>query len=83
MSDGWESLSPALNARAAPDDLDFIYGKLFKSPEGQKVLAHMRSITIEQPVFVPGEDPSYGYCRAGMCELVRMIERRVEKSNNV
>lgn len=83
MSDGWASLSPALSARASPDDLDFIYGKLFKSAEGQKVLAHMRSITIEQPVFVPGEDPSFGYSRAGMCELVRMIERRVERSNNV
>lgn len=83
MNDGWEGLSLAFNQSAEVDELDILYGKVFKSSEGQRVLAHMRSMTIEQPVFVPGEDPSFGYLRSGMCEMVRMIEKRVEKSNNV
>lgn len=83
MNDGWEGLSLASNQSAEVDELDILYGKVFKSSEGQRVLAHMRSMTIEQPVFVPGEDPSFGYLRSGMCEMVRMIEKRVEKSNNV
>lgn len=83
MADGWEGLSLAFNVSAEVDEIDLLYGKVFKSSEGQRVLAHMRSTTIEQPVFVPGEDPSFGYVRSGMCELVRMIEKRVERSNNV
>jgi hypothetical protein len=80
--DGWEGLSPAVMVAKGVDDLDLLFGRVFKSPEGQRVLAHLRQATIEQPVFIPGEDPSYGYSRAGMCELVRMIEKRVERSND-
>lgn len=81
-ADGWEGLSPALQMRPKADEIDILFGKVFKSSEGQRVLAHLRNMTIEQPVFIPGEDPSYGYARAGMCELVRMIQKRVERSNN-
>jgi hypothetical protein len=81
--DGWEGLSPAVMVAKGADDLDIaVWQSVFKSPEGQRVLAHLRQATIEQPVFIPGEDPSYGYSRAGMCELVRMIEKRVERSND-
>jgi hypothetical protein len=80
--DGWEGLSPAVMVAKGADDLDILFGKVFKTLEGQRVIAHLRHATIEQPVFIPGEDPSYGYSRAGMCELVRMIEKRVERSND-
>jgi hypothetical protein len=80
---GWESLMPGLIERPKADDLDILYGKVFKSPEGQKVLSHLRQITIERPSWSPGEDPSLGFARSGMEEIVRMIEKRVERSNNV
>ncbi len=81
-TEGWEGLSPALQLRPKADEMDILFGKVFKTSEGQRVLAYLRHMTIEQPVFVPGEDPSFGYARAGMCELVRTIQKRVERSDN-
>jgi hypothetical protein len=83
LKEGWEGLNPAQNNTPKVDEIDLLYGKVFKSAEGQKVLSHLRSITIEQPSWHPGEDASYGYAREGMTELVRKIEKRVENSNNV
>lgn len=84
MIEGWEGLNPAFSDERKPEinDLDLLYGKCFKSAEGQKVLAHLRHITIEQPTWTPGEDASYGYVRTGMAEIVRMIEKRVNRSND-
>jgi len=81
-AEGWDSLEPAFAQPIKADDLDIIYGRVFKSEEGQKVLHHLRQITIEQPSWNPGEDASYGYVRTGMAEIVRLIEKRVQRSNN-
>ena len=81
--EGWAGLSPALAEMPKAEDIDIIYGKVFKSAEGQKVISHLRNMTIEQPTWYPGEDPSFGHAREGMAELVRMIEKRIERSNNV
>lgn len=80
--EGWDSLIPAEAAKPEADDLDILYGKVFKTSEGQKVLSHLRQITIEQSSWIPGEDASFGYVRTGMAEMVRMIEKRVGRSNN-
>jgi hypothetical protein len=80
MSDGWDALSGNVDPKQI-DELTFLYGKVFKTSEGQRVLAHLRQMTVDQPVFVAGEDPSFGYVRAGRCEIVRTIEKRVEQSN--
>ena len=84
MIEGWEGLNPAFDDGKKPqiNDLDLLYGRCFKSEEGQKVLAHLRHITIEQPAWNPGEDASYGYVRTGMAEIVRMIEKRIARSDN-
>ena len=81
-ADGWESLETAFAEPIKADDIDIMYGRVFKSEEGQKVLHHLRKITIKQPTWNPGEDSSYGYVRTGMAEIVRLIEKRVERSNN-
>jgi|TARA_R100000081_G_C4733421_1_gene124680 hypothetical protein len=81
--EGWEGLDQAQTEPQKADDLDILYGGLFKSQEGQKVLSHLRHITIEQPSWYPGEDPSQGYFREGAADLVRLIIKRVERSDNV
>lgn len=81
-AEGWESLEAQPQKERQPDDIDVLYGKTFKTEAGQKVLHHLRHITIEQPSWIPGEDASYGYVRTGMAEIVRIIEKRVERSNN-
>jgi len=80
MNDGWDAFDNNADPKKV-DELTLLYGKVFKTSEGQRVLAHLRQMTIDQPVFVAGEDPSFGYVRAGRSEIVRMIETRVEKSN--
>jgi len=80
--DGWEGLTQATIEAPRAADIDLTYGKVFKSTEGARVLSHLRSITIEQPTWFPGEDASFGYVRTGMAEMVRMIEKRIERSNN-
>jgi hypothetical protein len=82
-AEGWEGLDQAQTEPQKADDLDILYGGLFKSQEGQKVLSHLRHITIEQPSWYPGEDPSQGYFREGAADLVRLIIKRVERSDNV
>tara|TARA_R110000737_G_scaffold205196_1_gene223888 strand:- start:605 stop:862 length:258 start_codon:yes stop_codon:yes gene_type:complete len=80
--EGWEGLTQATSEAPRAADIDMIYGKVFKSTEGARVLSHLRSITIEQPTWFPGEDASFGYVRTGMAEMVRMIEKRIGRSNN-
>ena len=35
--EGWEGLSPAFAEPPKADEIDLLYGRLFKSEEGQKV----------------------------------------------
>ena len=62
-------------------DLDFQFQRCFTSEAGKKVLEHLRSITIEQPAWVPGAEPSYGYAREGQNSIVREIEQRMRRAN--
>lgn len=82
MTEGWDGLAPAEVEAPKADELDIIYARAFSSEEGQKVLEHLRQITIEQPSWVPGEDASYGHAREGMCSIVRYIENRIRRSEN-
>jgi len=61
-------------------ELNRLYARVFNTEDGQKVLRHLRAITIEQPTFIPGEVSSYGYCREGQNSLVREIEKRIERA---
>ena len=63
-----------------PQELNRLYFKVFNTEDGQKVLKHLRAITIEQPSFIPGESASYGFCREGQNSIVREIEKRVQRA---
>lgn len=83
MSDteGWDFFNPPAEAKGAPvDDLDILMARTFGTQEGQKVLHWLRSVTIEQPAWVPGTDPSHGFAREGQNSLVREIERRIRRT---
>ncbi len=62
-------------------DLDRQFKRCFDTEAGKKVLEHLRQITIEQPAWVPGAEPSYGYAREGQNSLVREIEQRMKRAN--
>tara|TARA_R100000805_G_C3604293_1_gene104710 strand:+ start:492 stop:791 length:300 start_codon:yes stop_codon:yes gene_type:complete len=62
-------------------DMDIQFHRCFTTEAGKKVLEHLRSITIEQPAWVPGADASFGYAREGQNSLVREIEQRIRRTN--
>lgn len=85
IPDGWaglQSADPEISKKAQvdKDDVDRLYLRVFGSDDGQKLLTHLRSMTIEQPTWYPGEDASYGYAREGQNSLVREIERRMQRA---
>ena len=62
-------------------DMDIQFHRCFTTEAGKKVLEHLRSITIEQPAWVPGADASFGYAREGQNSLVREIEQMIRRTN--
>lgn len=86
--EGWEGLrqvEPELRSKSITelDDIDRLYLRVFGSDDGQEVLSHLRSLTIEQPTWYPGEEPSHGYAREGQNSLVREIERRIRRASKL
>ena len=62
-------------------NLDINFKRCFETEAGKKVLEHLRAITIEQPAWVPGADPSFGFAREGQNSIVRDIEQRIKRAN--
>ena len=82
--EGWDELRPADNSdltkhKKMQDELDLEFVRCFSTEAGQVVLNYLKSVTLEQPGWYPGEDPSHGYAREGQNSIVREIERRVER----
>ena len=65
------------------DELDKVFVQCFSAEAGQKVLEHLRAITIETPTWFPGDDPSHGFHREGQNSLVREIEKRIKRGRNL
>jgi len=85
IEEGWDGLRSVepqtrLTQQDNQDDIDRLYLRVFGSEDGQKLHEHLRSLTIEQPTWYPGEDASHGYAREGQNSLVREIERRIERA---
>jgi len=86
--EGWEGLRQVepelrLTSQNEQDDIDRLYLRVFGSDDGQEILSHLRSLTIEQPTWYPGEEASHGYAREGQNSLVREIERRIRRASKL
>lgn len=81
QTDGWSFFDAApAPGPADPDELDRRIARVFTSPDGAAVLAWLRSVTIEQPAWAPGQDPSHGFAREGQDSVVREIEARMRRA---
>ena len=88
MDEGWEGLRTVepqtrLTQQDNQDDIDRLYLRVFGSEDGQQLLTHLRSLTIEQPTWYPGESASHGYAREGQNSLVREIEQRMQRARQL
>jgi hypothetical protein len=82
---GWddiEGMQQSLQPQVSSDK-DKLCLKVFGPEDGQRLLAWLREITIEQPCWGPGSDPSYGYFLEGRCSLVKEIEARIKRARNL
>jgi len=88
IEEGWDSLRTVepqtrLTQQDNQDDIDRLYLRVFASEDGQELLTHLRSLTIEQPTWYPGEDASHGFAREGQNSLVREIEKRMQRARQL
>lgn len=86
MSEGWDDLreevTQAADATQKNDDIDIQYVRCFSTEAGMKVLEYLKGMTIDQPSWYPGEDPSHGFAREGQNSIVRDIIKRIERGRN-
>ena len=85
---GWEDLDQALpldirDVNQKRDDIDRLCLRVFGSEDGQELLKHLRHTVLEQPVALPGSDPSYAFYREGQNSLVRDIEARLIRARKL
>lgn len=83
MVEGWEGLeaqqTDMRDEMQRREDLNKLCHRVLASnEEGKKLMAWLRDITIEQPVAVPGADPSFAFFREGQCSIVRELENRIK-----
>jgi len=82
-NDGWDGIDdPQFTFPQEPSEIDKAYKRTFSTEEGQKVLQHLVSITIDQPAWTPGADASYGYAREGQNSIIREIQQRMRRCEN-
>jgi hypothetical protein len=82
--EGWDSLRQSDNEhlqknKLAQDDINVLYVRCFSTEAGIEVLEHLKSVTLDQPAWYPGEDPSHGFAREGQNSVVREIMRRIDR----
>ena len=81
---GWDDLEAMQQSLTPPEssDTDKLCLRVFGTEEGQKLLKWLRDVTVEQPCWGPGSDPSYGYFLEGRCSLIKEIESRINRARN-
>jgi len=81
---GWDDLEAMQQSLEPPEssDTDKLCLRVFGTEEGQKLLKWLRDLTVEQPCWGPGSDPSYGFFLEGRCSLVKEIESRINRARN-
>ena len=63
------------------NDIEKSYARAFSTPDGQKVLAHLRSITIER-FLGPDATPAVLRTLEGQRAIVHQIESLIERGKN-
>jgi hypothetical protein len=85
---GWDDLEQALpldtrDVQQQRDDLDRLVLRVIGNEEGQKLMQWLRDAVVEQPVALPGSDPSYAYYREGQNSIVKDLEARLIRARKL
>jgi hypothetical protein len=82
---GWDELEAPVgqdvrDTQQAVEDLNKLCLRVLATEDGQKLMGWLRSALLEQPVAVPGADPSHAFYREGQNSVVRDLEARITKA---
>jgi|TARA_R110000823_G_scaffold266201_3_gene386000 hypothetical protein len=85
---GWEDLEKALplDIRAVTDkkdDTDRLCLRALGNTDGKELMKWLRQTILEQPVALPGSDPSYAFYREGQNSLIRDLEARIIRARKL
>ena len=85
---GWEDLDQALppdvrDVQQKRDDLDRLCLRVLGGEYGEKLMKWLREAVVEQPVALPGSDPSYAYYREGQNSIVKDLEARLIRARKL
>jgi hypothetical protein len=85
---GWDDLEQELptdirEVDHKKEDLDRLCRKVLGSEDGQKIMVWLRQAILEQPVALPGSDPSYAFYREGQNSLIRDLEARIIRARKM
>jgi len=87
MAGGWEELEAVQidirEASTKADDLNKLCLRLLGSEDGQKLVQWLNEAYLNQPVAVPGSDPSYAFYREGQNSVIRDLLARLIKARNL
>ena len=87
MAGGWEDLEAVqLDVREVTtkvDDLNKLCLRVFGSEDGQKFMQWLTEAYLNQPVAVPGSDPSFAFYREGQNSVIRDVIARITKARNL
>jgi len=85
---GWDDLEQGLpldirDVNQKKDDLDRLVLRVMGDEDGQKLMDWLRQAIYEQPVALPGSDPSYAYFREGQNSIVKDLEARIIRARKL
>ena len=85
---GWDDLDQALpldirDVNQKRDDVDRLCLRTLGNEDGEKLMQWLREAVVEQPVALPGSDPSYAYYREGQNSIVKDLEARLIRARKL
>ena len=85
---GWDDLEQALplgedGVESKRDEIDRLSLKVLGNEDGQKLMKWLRQAVVEQPVALPGSDPSYAFYREGQNSIVKDLEARLIRARKL
>lgn len=87
MAGGWEDLEAVQTdireVTTKADDLNKLCLRVFGGEDGQKLMQWLNDAYLNQPVAVPGSDPSFAFYREGQNAVIRDLIARITKARNL
>ena len=65
------------------DNHDRLVLRVLGDEDGQKLMDWLRQSIYEQPVALPGSDPSYAYYREGQNSVIKDLEARLIRARKL